>query len=193
MKKPYFTILLPLLLILLSNDMIGQTVKIRAYLNLVSGDSIKGYILAQRYLFDKKKAHESSYNKEFTLIDGSYKETKFNFKSINKMELIDLDGKIRIFVQKENFPRLLEVIYQNKVVWYKFHYYNWVNYSDEVVNYIFDEKGTEYNIGGFNSKKNKLIKFCKGNEKIIAFIKTNEMNDENILKVLKMYEMELKP
>lgn len=57
MKKPFFTLLLTLLLILLSNDMFGQTVKIRAYLNLVSGDSIKGYILAQRYLFDKKKAH----------------------------------------------------------------------------------------------------------------------------------------
>lgn len=191
MKIPHIPLFLVIIFLLITKNLSGQSVKLRAQLYLVSGDSCKGFILAKKNIFYEKIIIESSFTEEFILINDAYKELKFKWQSIKKMELIDLKGKKRVFVQKDFFPGLLEVIYQNKVVWYKYYYYSMMDYTQYENYHIIDEKGTEHKIRGFNSKKNKLTKLCQGKEKIIAFIENNEMNDDNILKVLKMYETEL--
>jgi hypothetical protein len=171
---------------------LGQNAKLKAQLILVSGDTLQGHVLAEKNIFYENMTRESSYNQRIRLVNESGEKLKLNWKQVKKLELIDLEGKQRVFIQKDGYPRLLEIIYQNKVSWYKNYYYNAANYTQDVSYEIFDENGVKYSIGVFNSKKNKLESLCKDKTLIISFINNNKMTDENILTVLTMYESDLK-
>ena len=192
MLLKFFKATLIILTLVHTSYVFGQNVRLKAQLILVSGDTLQGQVLAEKNIVYENMTRESSYNQRIRLVNESGEKQKFNWKQVKKLELIDLEGKQRVFVQKDGYPRLLEIIYQNKVSWYKNYYYNMANYTQDVSYEIFDENGIKYSIGIFNSKKNKLESLCKEKTQIISFINNNQMTDENILKVLIMYESELK-
>jgi len=192
MLLKFFKATLIILTLVHTSYVFGQNARLKAQLILVSGDTLQGQVLAEKNIFYENMTRESSYNQRIRLVNESGEKQKFNWKQVKKLDLTDLEGKQRVFVQKDGYPRLLEIIYQNKVSWYKNYYYNMANYTQDVSYEIFDENGIKYSIGIFNSKKNKLESLCKEKTQIISFINNNQMTDENILKVLIMYESELK-
>lgn len=117
-----------------------------------------------------------------------------HIKNIYKEGELDKESTWREFrqVQKEGYPRLLELMYANLVGFYKNYYWNSGNATQDVSLELFNEKNEKYSIGIFNSKKGKLKKFSKGKEKTFSFVKENKMSDENIIAALKLYEIELK-
>ncbi|NEU07927.1 hypothetical protein GZH53_06345 [Flavihumibacter sp. R14] len=187
-----FKVLLIILILSNTKHVFAQNARLKAQIFLMAGDTLRGHISAERNIFYKTMTRESSYNQRIRFINNINKKQKFKWEEVKSMEIIDLEGKPRVFVQMYGYPRLLEVVYENKVAWYKNYYYDIVNSTQDVSYEIFDEKGTKYSIGLFNSKKNKLEALCRGKDHILAYIKDNQMTDENILKVLMMYESGLK-
>ena len=183
-------ILITLLATTFSTDLIAQTVHLKAELILTSGDTVKGNVVASRNFFYERMIIETSFNEKLRFVNQLDENIKYKWNDVSRLTLVDLEGKDRLFVQKAGYPRLLEVIYINKVAWFK-NYYK-ANSSQDVSYEIYDESGKKYSLGIFSSKKNKLTSLCSGKDQIISFIKDHPMTDDNILQVLKMYELELK-
>lgn len=188
--KQFLKVLLIVLNTLFITELNAQVVSLKSEIILVSGDTVKGNMIALRNIFFKKLINETSFNEKLSLINQDNKKIKYRWNEISILKFVDLEAKERTFIQKEGYPRLLEVMYKNKVSWFN-HYYQGYNYSQNVSYELFNETGKRYTIGIFNSRKNKLTLFCDGHEQIISFINDNPMTDENILHVLKMYEKEL--
>lgn len=170
----------------------AKTALLDAIIVLNSNDTIQGKIISEVNYVVPDMIIESSFNAKvlFRSQDGSV--TKYKYSQIQSLELVDLKGNRRVFVQKEGYPRLLELMYANLVGFYKNYYWNSGNATQDVSLELFNEKNEKYSIGIFNSKKGKLKKFSKGKEKTFSFVKENKMSDENIIAALKLYESELK-
>lgn len=173
-----------------TTDLMGQNTQLRAQLILVSGDTLEGNLIVTKNIFKETLIKETSFNQQLRFINGLNEILRYNWKDVARVAVLDLEGNERVFVQKSGYPRLLEVIYINKVSWYKNFYPS--NSSQDVSYEIYDENGKRYSIGIFGSKKNKLESLCNGKDQIISFIRNNPMTDDNILQVLMMYEKELK-
>lgn len=163
---------------------------LNALLVLDSNDTITGKVICLMNYYSPDIIYESSFNSEVSFINSEgfwryYKYTRIKLLTIN-----DLNNVERSFVPKEGYPRLLELIYRNKVEFYKNHI-NLFDGTQSVSFEIFDENGKLLRIGEFDSMKRKLKKLAKGKAKTLEFIANNDMTEDNIIKALKLYESEL--
>jgi hypothetical protein len=170
----------------------ARTTLLDAKIVVNSKDTIYGRIISEVNYVYPDMIIESSFNVKLRLQaqDGSI--TKYKYDQVQWLEIIDLTGEKRVFVRKEGYPRLLELMYSNIVSFYKNYYWNSGNSTQDVSLELFNEHKEKYSIGIFSSKRGKLKKFSKGKEKTTAFVKENRMSDANIISALKLYESELK-
>ena len=156
-------------------------------------DTLFGKMKVKVNLFDKKLIYPSSFNSKVKFYNKIGKKRKIKSKEITELKFIDFKNKTRKFVKIKEFKHhLVEEVYIGKIKWYKHYSYDLYNQTENVYEEIFDENNKQFSIGLFSSYKKKMRKITKGNSKLEKFIKENDMKkDENILKALKMYELEL--
>lgn len=169
----------------------AKTALLDAIIVMSSSDTIYGKIFSDVNYVYPDMIIESSFNDKVRLQTQDGSVTKYHYDQIQSLELIDLKGEKRVFVRKEGYPRLLELMYSNIVSFYKNYYWDSYNATQDVSLELFNEKQEKYSIGIFSSKSMKLKKFSKGKEKTFAFVNDNKMSDENIIAALKLYESEL--
>ncbi|PNW27220.1 hypothetical protein BKP44_14095 [Formosa algae] len=157
---------------------------------LKTQDTLIGEILTAKNPFDKEFIHVTSFNNKLVFHDKLGQKRKIKAQEILELNFTDLKGEKRRFVGIPEMKHyIVEVIYINKIKWYK-HYYT--NYGTETFTYmIFDQDNNRFNIGLFNSARKKLKEITQQNPDINTFIEENKMNEENILNVIKMYEATL--
>ena len=170
----------------------AKTTLLNAVVVMNSGDTIQGRIISDVNYVYPDMIIESSFNSKVRLQSQDGTLTKYKYDQIQSLKIIDLKGEERVFVRKEGYPRLLELMYSNIVSFYKNYYWNSGNATQDVSLELFNEQQEKFGIGIFSSKRGKLKKFSKGYEKTLAFVKENKMTDENIITALKLYETELK-
>lgn len=160
---------------------------------LKNNDTLIGEMKIKVNHFNKDLIHTSSFNEKVKFNSSEGKKSKINTKEVSELTFTDFKGNSRKFVRIKEFKhRIVEVIYSNKVSWYKDYYFDFYNQTEKTVDELFDENGEQFTIGLFNSYRNKLRKFTKDNPNMSELITNNDMKkDEIILKVIKMYEKEL--
>lgn len=169
----------------------AKTTLLDAIIVMNSNDTLKGKISSQVNYFYPDMIIESSFNSKIKFISSNGTTQKFKYDQIQLIKIVDLKSIERIFVFKKGYPRLLELLYDNQIKFYKNYYWNSMNATQDVSLDIFNEKGKKYRIGIFSSKKGKLKKLAKGKPTTLEFIANNKMTDENIIAVLKLYESEM--
>lgn len=170
----------------------AKTTLLDAVIVLSSNDTLKGKISSQVNFVYPDMIIESSFNSKIQFISSNGSIQKFKYDQIQLLKIVDLKSVERIFVPKKGYPRLLELLYDNKIKFYKNYYWNSMNATQDVSLDIFNEEGKRFSIGIFSSKKGKLKKLAKGKTKTLKFIADHKMTDENIIEVLKLYESEMK-
>ncbi|WP_299051801.1 hypothetical protein [uncultured Polaribacter sp.] len=160
---------------------------------LKNNDTLIGEMKIRVNLFDKQLIYPTSFNEKVKFYNSVGEKTKIKSKEVSKLTFTDLKGKNRKFVKIKEFKNhLVELVYSNKVHWYKHYYYDSYNHTENTIEELFDENGKQFSIGLFNSYRKKMRKFTKENSNLIEFISSNDMKkDENILKAIKMYEKEI--
>jgi hypothetical protein len=169
----------------------SQTTPLKAKLILLDGDTLKGKVLAKPNVFSKTIFYESSINQRIRFIKESGEKVKFKDEQVSTLEFTDLKGQKRTFVSK-NHIRLLEVLYDGKLKWYRDYFTTDVYQSNQSqYDLIFDENGKEFKITMFNSMKNKLKEVVKDDPELSEIIKNSKMEDDNVLKILQLYDKKL--
>ncbi|CAL2075471.1 Peptidyl-prolyl cis-trans isomerase ppiD [Tenacibaculum sp. 190524A02b] len=160
---------------------------------LKNKDTLKGEMKVKTNLFDKQLIYPSSFNGKVIFYNSVGEKTKIKSKEISELTFTDFKGKNRKFIKIKEFKNhIVELIYSNKVRWYKHYYYDSYNHTENTVEELFDENGKQFSIGLFNSYRKKMRKFTKENSNLNEFINNNDMKkNENILKVIKMYEKQI--
>lgn len=167
----------------------SQSNNIPVQIILLNKDTLQGEVKVKVNAFMKELVYASSFNSRVKFQYPNGEKRKIDSAEILELSLTDLKGKNRKFVKIDDYnTRILEVVYLNKVRWYKDYSFDLYNNSESMYNILFDEKGKQYRIGDLNSYRKKLREFVNDDPIIKEFIKHNEMNDSNILEVLKMYE-----
>ncbi len=147
-------------------------------------------MIVARNFFDKKFIYPSSFNYKVKFFHKDGTKQRIKARDIEKLTFIDLKGDKRVFVENADFKNhIIEIVYLNKIQWYK-HYYN-ANYSENTVNELFDLNGKRYSLGLFNSARKQIKKMTNYDPDVVKFLDDNKINDQNILKVIKLYETKL--
>lgn len=182
--------LLPIILtFLISSYSNGQKKIIPTQIVLITSDTLNGTMKVETNAFDKELIYPSSFNKKVIFFDDLGNKRKIKSQWISELTFTDFHKKKRTFVKINEFKnRILEVIYSNKVSWYKDYNYDSYNHIEYIKDEFFDENRNQYTVGLFGNYKKKLRKLTKNNLDIKKFIKENKMDDENIAIVIKMYE-----
>lgn len=156
---------------------------------LKTNDKIHGSMWIRKNFFDKKFIYSTSFNDKVKFYNRSGQKRKIRAREIIELTFTDLNGENRKFISKKEFKNhIVEVIYQNKIELYKHYYFDTFNRVENYSYYIFDHKGNKFSFGPYGNIKNKLKKMTEQNSDIMKYINNNEMNFENILTVIKMYE-----
>ncbi len=160
---------------------------------LKNQDTLIGKMKIKTNLFDKQLIYPSSFNENVKFYNSVGEKTRINSKEISELTFTDFKGKNRTFIKTKEFKNhIVELIYSNKVRWYRHYYYDSYNHTENTVEKLFDENGKQFSIGLLNSYRKKFREFTKENSNLNEFINSHDMKkEENILKVIKMYENEI--
>lgn len=166
------------------NDSLRENKQIRAEIIFKNGDTLKTHIKVGTLLFDSNKIDELSINKKITSISNGEK-IKFKAEVIKSMRFIDLNSRERFF--EINGEELVELLYKGKISWFR-RYYSDAYGSLSASNYFVNKELKQgINLGMIGRRKN-LLEITKTRPDLIPFVNNMEINDEQILILLKKFD-----
>lgn len=167
-----------------ANDSLREKKIIRAEIINVNGHTLKTYIKVTTNLFDSKLINELSILKNIKTISNNL-ITKVEAKELKSLRFIDLKNKERLFLS--NSKEMVELLFDGKIRWFRLYFQDSsgsVSAFDFMTNI---ETKQNANLGLFNSKRKKIKEITLSRPDLISMIENSEMNDENILEILKKF------
>lgn len=166
------------------NDSLRENKQIRAEIIFKNGDTLRTHIKVSTRLFNSNTIDELSINKKITSISNGEK-IKFRADVIKTVRFIDLNSKERFF--EINGEELVELMYKGKICWFRRYYPD--AYGNLSASNYFVNKELKQGISlGMISRRNNLLEITKTRPDLIPFVKNMEINDEQILILLKKFD-----
>ena len=167
-----------------ASDSLREKKIIRAEIIDVNGDTLKTHIKVTTNLFYSKLINELSIIKNIKTILNNV-STKYEAKDLKSLRFIDLKNVERLFLS--NGKEMVELLFDGKIRWFRLFYQDSsgnVSAFDFMTNI---ETKQNANLGLFNNKRKKIKELTLSRPDLISMIENLEMNDENILEILKKF------
>ena len=158
-------------------------------------DTLNTKMSVQVNLFTPTLIYGSSFNEKVKIIGEDEKKSKIEASKIKELSFVDLNGKMRHFINKsEDKKRLLERIYEGEVLeWYRNYYSTSMGGGENSNDFLYNKKSNK-GIGFIyftGIPKKKLKEFFKDEpsmEGVIDEGKSAATFDEGMLSILLKYE-----
>ena len=173
----------------------SQTRTIDVKIITQDNDTLNTKMIVQVNLFTPTLIYGSSFNEKVKIVGENEKKSKMEAAKIKELSFVDLNGKMRHFINKsEDKKSLLERIYNGQVLeWYRNYYSTNMGGGENSNDFLYNKKSNK-GIGFIyftGIPKKKLKEFFKDEPSMIAVIdagKEAATFDDGMLSILLKYE-----
>lgn len=154
------------------------------------GTTINGKMRVYTGLFNKNYIDIRSFIRNVIIVDENNKKLeKVKAKDIQELKYTNLQGEPMKFLNNGALMKL-EVYVGSKIKWHRHFTISPYDQSIRGMEVFIDENGKEYQVGLFNSLKNKLKELTKSKPELIPEIEKVQHDNDSILSIIKKYEEE---